>query len=145
MNATHLHSNHRHVFATHVAIKLRVKSWRMDWCRQRSFWQYNLNFTYFFLLNLNVQNHYNIKIILVIIKWLKWFCFYTSSEVLYGGCIYSLCVDAVVVLVWYVIFDYCLILKILVYFTSFGKLPNFIFLALQPPLWVCILQPSSGL
>ena len=34
-------------------------------------------------------------------KWLKSFC-YNSHEVLCGGCIYSLYVDAVVILAWYV-------------------------------------------
>jgi len=43
-----------------------------------------------------------IKIVLVIIKQLKLFCCYNSYEVLYGGHIYKLYVDAVVVSARYV-------------------------------------------
>ena len=39
----------------------------------------------------------NIKIVPVIIKWLKLFCLYNSYEIRYGGRIYNLYVDAVIV------------------------------------------------
>jgi len=38
-----------------------------------------------------------LKFVLVIIKWLKLFCCYNSYDVLYGGRIYNLHVDAVIV------------------------------------------------
>ena len=49
-------------------------------------------------LNLNVWNLKIIKIVLFIMKWLKSFCRYSPHEVLHGGCIYNLYVDAAVVL-----------------------------------------------
>jgi hypothetical protein len=48
-----------------------------------------------------------IKIVLVIIKQLKLFCHYSSYEVLYGGHIYNLYVDAVVVSARYVCVCVC--------------------------------------
>jgi hypothetical protein len=54
------------------------------------------------MLNLSVENHCNIKIVLVIINWLKLLSCYNSYEVLYGGRRYNLYVDAVVVLAWYI-------------------------------------------
>jgi archaellum biogenesis protein FlaJ (TadC family) len=49
----------------------------------------------------------SLKIFLVIIKWLKLFCRYNSYEVLYGGHIYNLYVDAVVVSAQYVCVCVC--------------------------------------
>jgi len=52
-------------------------------------WWYSLKYQIcFLLLNLNVIIVKNIKIILVIIKWLKLFCCHRSYEVLYGDRIY---------------------------------------------------------
>lgn len=44
----------------------------------------------------------NIEIVLVIIKWLRLICRYSSYKVVYGGCVHNLYVDAVVVSVRYV-------------------------------------------
>jgi hypothetical protein len=44
-----------------------------------------------------------IKIVLVVIKWLKLLCCYNSYEVLYVGRIYNLHVDAVVMILIFLI------------------------------------------
>jgi len=48
-----------------------------------------------------------LKFVLVIIKWLKLFCRYNSYDVLYGGRIYNLYVDAAIVLARYAYIYMC--------------------------------------
>jgi len=71
-----------------------------------------------------------LKSVLVIIKSVKLFCHYNSFDVLYGGRIYNMYVDAVIVSAWYAYMYVCVCVYIYIYGHQTGLHKNKLILAI---------------